>query len=383
MSVRAAAGLLLATLLAGCSELGGEFFDPYDDRPELTSTRYRWIETGWRGTQPLGQGAVELTWRLPAAFNGESFRVFARRSSDRDYLAIATVTSCAGSTCRYVDLNVAPDRSYDYYVAMVNERTGRELSTSDAVRVRVPPYAPPAAPEIQRVVGLDGAVYLRWRSTGAELYRVFVERVGADSVFYEVGSTDGTGYLDLRARNGRRYSYRVAAVDTLGHVSARSALATAVPRPDYQADLLYPLGVSADSSGFRFVASEGESPTVPGTSASAQWRLEVVNGTLSIVPLSGTGVTPGIFTSALTCGPASEADCVSVDRVTAAHAFGTAPVPLLAAHTYLFRLGSGSSLHYGKIRVDGSFTDARGRTAVIFDWAYQPLANEPSLLRGR
>jgi hypothetical protein len=381
MKWRRAACLILALPLAGC-DLDELTTDPdgrgFIDTPDV---RYAWVEDGWEAAQPLGHPSVEISWVLPPQWDGEVFRVYSRESGGGSYLLAATVTSCSGSVCSYTDANVESGRSYDYYIASLDEQSGRELDASEAVGVDLPDYDTPETPEIERVVGLDGSVWLRWASTGAERYRVFLEGIDDDSVFFEIGASDGTGYLDTRAENGTTYGYRVAAVDTLGHASARSALVTGVPRPDYHADLLYPLSQSADSSGFHFVSSENDSPTVPGSATNANWRIEVVNGVMSIVPLNGVTVTAGSLTTALTCGPGSEADCVSIDQVTSALSFGSAAVSLRGAHTYVFRIGSGSSLHYGKVRVDGTYTDTAGKMAVIFDWAYQLVPGEVRLDR--
>jgi hypothetical protein len=383
MKGRRAAWLLLALPLAACEN--NDF--PTDPLPgggapfTLTEASYDWVEEGWQGTQPLGQPGVDLAWTLPSDWDGEVFRVYSRESGRGDYILVATVTSCGADLCHYTDLNLAPGRSYDYYIASLDERSGNELEATNILRVDVPEYETPETPQVERVVGLDGSVWLRWASTGAERYRIFLERLDEDSVFFEIGSTDGTGYLDTRAENGTRYGYRVAAVDTLGHLSARSEIATGVPRPDYHADLLYPLAENADSSGFRFVSSESDSPTLPGTAPTANWRVETIGGVLSIVPLAGVTVTPGSLTTALSCGPGSEDDCVSIDEVTSDLAFGSAPVPLRGAHSYVFRIGSGTTLHYGKVRIDGTYTDTRGQTAVIFDWSYQLIPGEPRLDR--
>lgn len=378
--------VLAAALLTGCEGLG-DIVDPVDDLdPTLTELRYRWVDQGWTRTSalaPVGQPSVELGWDLPEDWNGEAFRVYSRQSNRSTYLLTATVTSCGAGSCRYTDLNVTSGESYDYYVVTL-DANGREIGSSEAWQVRVPSYGAPEAPAAPTAVALDGAVFLRWASTGAERYRVFLERVGADSVFFEIGASDGVGYLDTRAANGTRYGYRIAAVDTLGHVSARTALALATPRPDYQAEIIYPLSDSAAASGFRFVGTASENPIVAGTSSSAQWRVETGSGGLRIVPLGQTRVTQGVFTTALTCGPGADADCESVDRAPAASAFGTSPVPVSAGNTYVFRVvGGDGRARYAKVRVDGHASDAAGRTVVVFDWAYQLVADEQSLRLGQ
>jgi hypothetical protein len=168
-------------------------------------------------------------------------------------------------------------------------------------------------------------------------------------------------------------------VDAEGFVSRRSDLATAIARPDYHAELIYTVADSALASGFRFAGSEGENPIVAGTSAQAQWRLEASGGELRIVPLGATRVTDGIFSTDLSCGPGSEADCIYVDEAPAAAEFGTTPVVVSTGNTYVFQITDGGATHYGKIRVAGDGTDAGGRELIVFDWAYQLVPGEPSL----
>lgn len=383
---RRVAGLLaaLALAVAGCDVADDDgFFEPGLDTgpPENVAAAYRWIVDHWQGVQPVGRPAVELTWELPDDWDDEPFRVYARQAAQGDYTLIATVTSCAQGACRYVDLNVAPGGAYDYFVA--TELRGGNEEPSTRVSVQVPSTGAPAPPAAPRAVALDNGVYLQWESTGAEYYRVFLERVGSDSVFYEIGQTDGTGYLDQRAENGTPYAYRVAAVDETGRVGARSPLATGTPRPDYHAELIYALADSASASGFRFPASQAENPLVAGTAAQAQWRLESVGGVLSIRPLGSTQLTAGEFTTALTCGPGDESDCISIDRAPEAGAFLAAPVPVETGHTYVFRVqGADGRTHYAKIRAQGTTRDGAGRTLMVFDWAYQLRPEVPELSVG-
>jgi hypothetical protein len=374
---------LAALLLTGCDSL----LDP-DDRlePREVGARYEWVEQGWtdNGTRPIGQPSVVVSWALPDAWGGEPFRVYARRAAQGGYFLAATVTSCGESVCRYSDLNVAPGESYDYFVAAVDERADQEVA-SEAVRVEVPAHAAPGAPQGVTARGLDGAVWVRWtRAQGVERYRVFLKQEGSGAVFVEVGETDGSSFLDTRASNGQRYGYQVSAVDTLGRTGVQSALATAVPRPDYHAELVYPTADDASRAGFQFVATpETQDPVLSGFSPAAQWRVERSGADLLLVPLGQTRVTAGEFTTALTCGPGSDADCVETSAAPAASAFLATPVVASAGHSYVFRVTGGDGQpRYGKIRVQGRTTDSAGRSVLVFDWAYQLAPNEPALSRG-
>lgn len=385
---RAGQGLLAAVLLIAGAACKGDkrIVGPVtsDLEPEAFDARYEWVLHGWEagGVAPIGHAGVLLTWALPGGWDREPFRVYGRQAGSGSYTAIATVTSCAEGTCSYTDLNVTPGRSYDYFVATVDERRGTETE-SEALRVDVPSAAVPQRPGAPAVTALDGALYLTWESTGAERYRVFLEQIGGTAEFIEIGETDGTSFLDERAENGVEYGYRIAAIDEAGQFSDRSPVGAGIPRPDYHTELLWAHGQVPTASGFRFQASEGNDPILAGTAASAQWRLEEIGGALSIVPLGQTTVTVGYWTSALTCGPAADSDCESVTTAPASTEFAGTPVEVAAGNTYVFRVvGDDGNPHYAKIRVQGVTGDTGGNTVVVFDWAYQLQPNQPSLSIG-
>lgn len=371
--------LALAAAVGACNGDDPLVVTPERFDPEITEVRTLWVEQGWSGRDPTGSPAVQLFWELPDGWDGEVFRVYARPDGSGDYFLIATVTSCVERVCTYTDTNVEAGESYDYFVVAVDESTDGEIGESDVHDVTVPAEDTPEVPAGLVAFALDNAVFLRWPSIEAASYRVFLEGLGEDSVFFEVGSSDGTGYLDTRAENGTLHTYRIAAVSEGGYVSRRSDSAAAIPRPDYHAELVFSHQDDPAASGFRFAASETENPIVGGTSAQAQWRLEESGGELVIVPLGETRVTEGVFTTDLSCGPGSEQDCDFVSEAPAASAFVATPVEVSAGNTYVFSVSVGGQTHYGKIRVEGDAVDSSGRQVVVFDWAYQTVANEPSL----
>ena len=382
MTKYALPGLCAVLLLSGC-ELDGALGPGSGDDDWNLDAAYRWTLEGWQtnGTQPIGHPSVLVTWDIPDGWDGGPFRVYAKDSDDAGYGLAATVTSCSASSCSYSDRNVAPGRSYDYYVASV-DGNDREEDTSDEIRISVPTGAAPQTPGGLAARSLDHAVFVQWAAvTGAQRYLVYLLD---GSEIITVGETDGTSYLDARAENGNVYQYRVAAVNEDGHFSNLSSAVSGIPRPDYHAEVIFAAGDSIQLSGFRFRTTDATDPLLRGDNSSAQWRLEMVNGVLSLRPLGQTVVTGGADSSELSCGPASDSDCVSVDRAPAASSFQGAPVPARTAQTYVFRvIGDDNRTHYGKVRVIGA-TTINGRNAVVFDWAYQLRADEPSLnLRAR
>jgi hypothetical protein len=360
--------LLGLALLGACTPQDRVIGPGLEEPRDLTAT-YSWQLERWSSGEPIGTPRAELQWSIPTGWRGDPFRVYGRRGAAGPYSLIATVTSCAGGICSYVDTNVRSGEIYHYYVAAVEERGGREAESA-RVQVSVPVLTEPAVPADLTVIGLDGMAFLRWRQPAAQRFRVLLQ---TGQSFFDLGETDSQSFLDDRAENGQEHRYLVAAIDTLGHFSRLSPVVIGVPRPDYHAEILYPMNVHAPESGFRFVAApQSQDPVVAGDSPSAQWRLETIDGAVSIRPLGATRVTQGTFTTALSCGPGSESDCIDVRQAPPASAFSDAPVQAQTASTYVFRVtGPESRTHYAKIRVLGTTRDTLGRTVLVFDWAYQ------------
>jgi hypothetical protein len=379
-----AAGLMLA---AACDDDPDIFLpgggNPPGEPRDLFA-RYEWVHEGFQGTTAVGHPVVEVTWLPPTSWNGEVFRVYAKRTSSSTYSLIGTVTSCTTAGCVYRDRNVAPGTDYDFYVATYDETTDLETTAEFSEVVRVPGGTQPAVPVSPEAIALDDGVFLRWNTPAANAgnvsrYLVYLTTLDGEAYTYAVGQTDGNGYLDPSAVNGSEYGYRVATVDTLGRVSNLSTEAFAIPRPDFSGELVYAFADSALASGFRFVQDEDDNPILAGGSASAHFRLESDGAGYRIVPLNGTQVTEFGFTTDLTCGPGSDAGCTAV-RVAPTAGYSAAPIAIDPEFSYVFRVtGDDGRLHYGVIRVTMLGTDQNGNDLAIFDWAYQPLPNEPQL----
>lgn len=377
-----AAGL---TLAAACDD--DPILLPAGDppgEPRDLFVRYEWIHEGFQGINAVGHPAVEVTWLPPSAWRNEVFRVYAKRTSSSTYTLIGTVTSCTTSGCVYRDRNVTSGQDYDFYVATYDETTNLETTSEFSEVVRVPTLSLPAVPAGPDAVALDNGVFLRWGTPAANAenvsrYLVYLTRDNGTAVTFAVGQTDGNGFLDDRVVNGSEYGYRVATVDTLGHVSNLSAEAFAVPRPDFSGELVYAWADSAQQSGFRFMEDEGDIPVLPGNSASAHFRLESDGAGYRIVPLNGAQVMEWGFTTGITCGPGSDAGCTAV-RVAPSSGYSAAPITIDPEFSYVFRVrGDDGQTHYGVVRVAMLGTDRDGNDLAVFDWAYQLIPNEPRL----
>ncbi len=329
--------------------------------------------------------AVHLDWELDSRWSGESFRVYGRRATDRNYLMVAQVTNCSDGVCAYTDRNVIAGVKYEYYVSAVHTQSGNEAQSDYAVEVFVPqPTAPPAPGEIE-AVGLDDALYLRWdrRSRQAEdlhFYRVYLDEGDDGSTL--LGETDSEGFLDLLVQNGFTYGYFVTAVDTDGHESGGSPLAEGTPRPDYHGEFIYAFEDRPDLSGFRFQETESTNPIRPGGDGGRHFRMEVDEAGWWLVP--GTGVEVHqvpIATTALRCGPAADSGCVDVDTAPSSN-YSSADVGMFAGFSYVLRVpGEGGGWRYGVIRVTHTGWAQDGAIA-IFDWAFQLQVGNPALSPG-
>ncbi len=330
-------------------------------------------------------GGVDLEWRLGAQWDGESFRVYAKRETDAAYAFVAEVTSCSAGWCAYRDLNVAPGVTYFYYVSAVSPRGGPE-SPSREVSVSVPRPEPPPAPTFVDAVALDGAVYISWDNAPADeedfsLYAVYLDE-SDESV--RLGDTDSPGFVDFLAENGTTYAYFVTSSDLHGHESRGSPAARATPRPDYAGEVVLAHRDAPDSSGFRFTTSDADQAVTGGADPSRHFRVDAREDGLWIEPAEGVGAHRSTrATTALACGPASDADCVSWDEAPA-RGYGASPIRAAAGFTAMFRvLGDDRQVRFGAVRVESTGIDQNGREFVVFDWAYQTQANNRSLDRRR
>ena len=382
--LRTAAVAAALASLAACDDtiiIGDDLGAPRD-----LQASYTWVLEDFAAGQSRGFPAVDLSWLPPTDWSDEVFRVYGRRVGSATFSLIATVTSCTTEGCAYRDRNVVSGTTYEYYVATTDESTDTEQPSDFRESVTVPAFTRPATPTADSVIGLDNAAYVRWSFSGnaASLsrYIVYLTRIGTQSYLYHMGETDGNGFVDERADNGFVYGYRIAAVDTLGHVSNLSGEITGVPRPDASAELVYSFSSNSAESGFRFQTSEATTPIVSGTSAQAHWRLETTATGWQIVPLNGTQVVEfSGRTTALVCGPGADAGCRAATRAPAT-GYQTTPIEVVPELSYVFRVtGGDGQTHYGVVRVTLLGSDQADRDLMIFDWAYQNVANEPRLNR--
>lgn len=370
--MRRAAGVLLTVLGMAACESDTTIVVP-GDGPSAP----RALEAFYYG------GVVTVTWELGPGWNGEPFRVYAKRTSDADWFFIAEVTNCSGGVCSYQDRNVVEGVTYLYYVAAVDPATGVEAATDYSVEVAVPFATAPPDPTGVQAVALDGAIYLRWSDVARgeadfSFYRIYQD-AGANETFL-LGETDSEGFLDELAVNGETYRYFVTSVDTQGHESAGSGPASGTPRPDFSGEYLYAASDRPDRAGFRFQADESVDPVMDAFDASRHFRLEIDAAGWWLVPGPGTSVHPQAFaTTALKCGPGADASCQDLS-VAPTSGYTTADLPLDAQTSYALRVrGDDGQTRYATIRVVLLGFDQNDDALIIFDWAYQLQPGNPAL----
>ena len=369
MSRGASAGLALLVLLTACDR-GNSGTDPGNAPPPPHNLDVYYYD-----------GDVNVEWELDQAWDGEPFRVYARRQGDDEYQRIAEVTSCSDGFCSYADRNVTPSTTYVYFVAAVDPSSGRERDSDVSMEVTVPEFDPPPPPQELEAVGLDAAVYLRWSEDAVQdedfsFYRVYLEDPDGEAFF--LGETDSEGFIDELADNGQTYGFFVTAVDRHGHEGEGSFLAEATPRPDYHGEILRAYEDDEELSGFYFPESEEAPPVLPGDHADRDFRVEEDGDGLAIVPAPGAEVhEEGFFTSVLRCGPAADFDCQDLPQAPAS-GYVEEAVPLEPSHTYVVRYPVDGGWRYGAVRAAHVGESQDGRT-LIFDWAHQLQAGNRAL----
>lgn len=369
-SAAAAATLSAALAVAGCEDLGPVDGTRNGPAPPRDFQAFYYDR------------AVHLSWELHPQWRDEPFRVYGKRTTDANFFLVAEVTSCRDGRCAYVDRNVSPSRSYEYFVAAVSPRSGLETASDVSVIVDVPEPVPPPVPGALEAVALDGAVYLHWDRRARDagdfaFYRVYLDAGEGSAVF--LGETDSEGFLDLLVENGSTYGYFVSAVDDQGHESQGSAVALATPRPDFHGELLYAFEDRPELSGFRFQESEAVDPVLPGGHPDRDFRIEIDPDGWWLVPAPGVEVhRDAIPTTALKCGPAADAGCTDVSVAPAGNYSGE-DIGLGPGHSFVVRVpGGGGEWHYGVVRVT-HVGFAQDGAVVIFDWAFQLQPGNRSL----
>jgi hypothetical protein len=241
------------------------------------------------------------------------------------------------------------------------------------------PQVPPASPQIDSVVALDSALWVRWRtSPGAESYLVYRRVYPGGGPVELAGETRDSAFLDPGRTNAVEYAYAVVAANDAGQ-SIPSAEVRGIPRPDSSHVTIYARSSDPARSGFLYprdylglstgtvVAYDGGQFTVDVDAAGSWW--------LTARPLHAAREYGP--TTALACGPGTPPGCVAATRAPQdGYVFpgtnNSPPVALRIGYTYVIReMLLNGAFHYGAIRVRSFGNDGQGRRFMTFDWSYQ------------
>jgi hypothetical protein len=269
---------------------------------------------------------------------------------------------------------------------------------------RTSPGDAPDVPVDLSSTTLDGAVALTWDDNSYvsdpdnfEHYRVYSTSfdidapVGTDpcgTSWRLEGTTVAPEFVVGAMVNGVSRCFAVSAMSRNGDESSRSETEFDTPRPDSRNQVIYPIQVRADSSGFRFwdddgdnVVEAGELGRVrPGDASDIDFFVDRDgSGNLFLAPVrAGTGVEfyaddrVGDLTSidVAPCPPATDPDqCAS---------YSPTPIEAAPGFGYVFEMTAGDEFfRYGAVRVTHV-----GPSFLILDWSFQTDPGNPELLIG-
>jgi hypothetical protein len=157
---------------------------------------------------------VSLTWTEPAV---SQFRVYRKTAQDKQPSLLATTQEP-----NYLDSTTEYGKTYEYHIEGVHEKTVSDLAGPLSITPK--DVFPPAVPTGLTASAGIGSIELAWeRSTEPDFkeYRVLRSEGGAAFVQIAAG-LEAPSYSDRSVESGKRYRYRVAAVDQAGNSSEPS-----------------------------------------------------------------------------------------------------------------------------------------------------------------
>ena len=292
-------------------------------------------------TADVGDGRAALTWTYPApgpgaAENVIGFVVYRAGGADtafRRMTPLPVLRTDAGPL-QYEDREVTNGTGYRYRVAAV-DLGGRESEPGPSLGVTPVDRTPPGFPASVSTEVQASGVLVVWRmSPEPDAAGYIVERsTSVSGPFAPVTASrvpaDRPSYLDTAATGGRRYFYRVIAVDQSGNASPPSSIAQANVEDRTPPDA--PTGVVATPVAHRLVVRwrRSRSPDVMGYYVYRAVPGKPVVRIVSL-PLSDTVfVDSGYGAAGLRPGARYEVGVTAVDsaRNESAHARAQVQVP--------------------------------------------------------
>jgi hypothetical protein len=270
---------------------------------------------------------------------------------------------------------------------------------------RTGPGNPPDVPAELFSTSLDGAIALNWTDNAFASDPNNFQNYRVSSTSYNLDAppgTDGCGtnwrlegttvapqFLVGALVNGVPRCFSVSAVSLDGAESNRSESRSDTPRPESRNQVIYPIQVRPDSSGFRFWDDDGDGTVEDGelgrvrsgSSPTVDFYVDRDgSGTLFLTPVrAGTGVE---FYSDDRVGDLTSIDfaaCLPDPDPNLCGTYSSAPIEAFPGMGYVFEMTAGDEfLRYGSVRVTHA-----GPSFLILDWAFQTDPGNPELLVAR
>jgi len=163
---------------------------------------------------PVPDG-IKLTWTAPGV---TSFRIFRKIGTEKEPSLLATTDKP-----EYTDTSTEYGKAYTYYVQGMHDKT--ESDVSESAPITSQDVFPPHVPTGLTISAGVGSIELAWdRNAESDFkeYRVF--RSVGDGPFVQIAAgLEGPAYSDHDVQSGKRYRYRVSAVDQSGNASGQTA----------------------------------------------------------------------------------------------------------------------------------------------------------------
>jgi len=162
---------------------------------------------------------VRLTWSAP----GETaFRIYRVAPGETRPALLASATEP-----QYLDATTEYGKTYIYYVQGVHDKV--ESDTAGPATITPKDEFPPAPPAGLAAAVSGNSIELSWqRNTESDFKEYRVYRSLEDGPFERIATgLDAPGYSDRKLTSGKRYHYRVTAVDQSGNESEPSSVVEA------------------------------------------------------------------------------------------------------------------------------------------------------------
>lgn len=169
-----------------------------------------------------GPEGITLSWPQAGAPAGTKWRVFRKKKSDEQAVALAE-----SPEPRWTDAAMEEDTEFTYQVQTLIPAGSRlaESERSREVSVTYKDIFPPTVPASLSAIAGVGSVELTWepnREPDLRGYQIY--RAEASGTMKKIGDLTGeVTYSDKAVEHAKRYVYAVSAVDKLGNESKPSA----------------------------------------------------------------------------------------------------------------------------------------------------------------